>query len=196
MKKLRLFTLAALLLSMVVLNNSCYGPFNLTVKLHSWNSTIGSKWANTAVFFAFVIIPVYEVSAIVDALVFNSIEFWGGNNPVSMNEDDKDVKIVRSGDEEFRITTTKNKILLEQMNGKQAGDISEIIFTPEDNSCYLKHNGELTKLVEYIPSEDGRDIVNLFMPDGSIVAMDAEERNYDAIQTALNPVSHLLTNTD
>ena len=52
MKKLRLITLVSFLLVAGVVNNSCYGPFKLTSKLHSWNSTVGSKWANTAVFFA------------------------------------------------------------------------------------------------------------------------------------------------
>ena len=38
---------------------------------------------NELIFFAFWIVPVYEVTIFFDAILFNSIEFWGGNNPVA-----------------------------------------------------------------------------------------------------------------
>jgi len=60
----------------------CYGPFSLTRKLHRWNGEIGEKWVNEGVFVAMVIFPVYGLSALADALVFNSVEFWTGKNPV------------------------------------------------------------------------------------------------------------------
>lgn len=62
---------------------SCIGSFNLTNKLLSWNRSIGSKFVNELVFFAFWVLPVYEVSALADVLVLNSIEFWSGSNPVA-----------------------------------------------------------------------------------------------------------------
>ena len=34
-------------------------------------------------FIAFWIVPVYEISALADVLVINSIEFWSGSNPVA-----------------------------------------------------------------------------------------------------------------
>ena len=37
-----------------------------------------SKFVNELVFFAFWILPVYEVSGLADLLVLNSIEFWSG----------------------------------------------------------------------------------------------------------------------
>ena len=62
---------------------SCIGSFSLTNKLLSWNNTIGNKFVNELVFFAFWVIPVYEVSCLADVLVLNSIEFWSGDNPVA-----------------------------------------------------------------------------------------------------------------
>lgn len=61
---------------------SCIGSFGLTNKVLSWNNQVGSKFVNELVFFAFWILPVYEVTSIADLLVLNSIEFWSGNNPV------------------------------------------------------------------------------------------------------------------
>ena len=40
---------------------SCIGSFSLTNKLLSWNNTIGNKFVNELVFFAFWVIPVYEI---------------------------------------------------------------------------------------------------------------------------------------
>ena len=61
----------------------CYGPFNLTRRLHQWNGQVGGRWANEVVFLVFAWLPVYSLSTLGDVLIFNSIEFWTGNNPVS-----------------------------------------------------------------------------------------------------------------
>lgn len=65
------------------MTSSCIGKFALTNKLLTWNKGVGSKFVNELVFFAFWILPVYEVSALADLLVLNSIEFWSGNNPIA-----------------------------------------------------------------------------------------------------------------
>lgn len=81
MKK-KTFTVAILLSAMAMLPmQSCIGSFSLTHKVLSWNNQVGSKFVNELVFFAFWILPVYEVTSIADLLVLNSIEFWSGNNP-------------------------------------------------------------------------------------------------------------------
>lgn len=61
---------------------SCIGSFALTNKVLSWNRQVSSKFVNELVFFAFWVIPVYEVTSLADLVVLNSIEFWSGNNPV------------------------------------------------------------------------------------------------------------------
>jgi hypothetical protein len=196
MKKIRLISLAAMLLGTSIFCNSCFGPFNLTVKLHSWNSTLGSKWANTAVFFAFIILPVYEACTFLDAFIFNAIEFWGGDNPVSMEEGEQEIKMVRSGKKEYRITASQNRFLIEQVEGPQAGESAEIVFMPEEQSCYLNYRGKSTKIVEYIEAGNGEDQVNLFLPDGSMVAMDAGEKDPEAIIKALRYEANYLTFSD
>lgn len=61
---------------------SCIGSFGLTNRVLSWNNQVGSKFLNELVFFAFWVLPVYEVTGIADLLILNSIEFWSGSNPV------------------------------------------------------------------------------------------------------------------
>ena len=83
MKKTRLTVAIVCALMGSMMLPSCIGSFTLTNKLLSWNNQVGSKFVNELVFFAFWILPVYEVSALADVLVLNSIEFWSGSNPVA-----------------------------------------------------------------------------------------------------------------
>ena len=66
-----------------ILFSSCIGKFALTNKVLTWNNQVGSKFVNELVFFAFWILPVYEVTSLADLLVINSIEFWSGTNPLT-----------------------------------------------------------------------------------------------------------------
>ena len=83
MKKKYLSVALVIALCGSMLTTSCFGSFSLTNKLLSWNNQVGDKFVNELVFIAFWILPVYEVSALADVLVINSIEFWSGNNPVA-----------------------------------------------------------------------------------------------------------------
>ncbi|MBI3807401.1 MAG: DUF3332 family protein [Nitrospirae bacterium] len=74
--------------SFLTVTTACYGPFNLTRSVYHWNSNIkgssevNEKWMKEFVFFGMIIIPVYMFSALIDAFIFNSIQFWSGSNPV------------------------------------------------------------------------------------------------------------------
>ena len=66
-----------------ILFTGCTGPFALTKNLHKWQTTVSDdQWAQEGVFLACVILPVYGICTLGDALIFNSIEFWGGENPI------------------------------------------------------------------------------------------------------------------
>lgn len=69
--------------ALALLLSGCYGPFRLTSKLYDWNGKVGDKWANELVFLGLNVIPVYGFALLADAIAFNSIEFWGGKNPVA-----------------------------------------------------------------------------------------------------------------
>lgn len=83
MKKTYLPAAVAIMLGSSLLFSSCIGKFALTNKVLTWNNQVGSKFVNELVFFAFWILPVYEVTALADILVINSIEFWSGTNPMT-----------------------------------------------------------------------------------------------------------------
>jgi hypothetical protein len=82
----------AVIASFMSVTSACFGPFNLTRNVYHWNSGIkgsgevNEKWMKEIVFFGMIIIPVYMFSALLDAFIFNSIQFWTGDNPVKVSE--------------------------------------------------------------------------------------------------------------
>ncbi len=57
---------------------SCYGNFPLTKALYRTNGNIENTVLRQVTFWVFAILPVYDIAIIGDALVFNLIEFWFG----------------------------------------------------------------------------------------------------------------------
>ena len=66
---------------------ACFGNFNLTRKVYKFNDTISQdKWIEWLAFVVLVVVPVYGIGILVDAVLANSIEFWTGQNPIAMGE--------------------------------------------------------------------------------------------------------------
>ena len=82
MSNTRRLTVFAIAISLVA--GGCYGPFNFTRRLHAWNDRVGgsSRWQEEFIFLLLTWAPVYGLAVTADALLFNSLEFWTGTNPV------------------------------------------------------------------------------------------------------------------
>ncbi len=84
MKKAMFLTMAALTLAGAT--TGCIGKNNafcLFNGLAKWNRTASdNEWVNELIFFGLNFIPVYGLFLFADVLVFNSIDFWTGDNPV------------------------------------------------------------------------------------------------------------------
>jgi hypothetical protein len=65
------------------LSAGCFGKFQLTRKVYDMNKSIDDKYVRSAATWVFVIVPIYEVAALLDLIVFNVIEFWTGENPAA-----------------------------------------------------------------------------------------------------------------
>jgi hypothetical protein len=63
--------------------SGCFGKFALTRAIWDFNKNVSpNKFIQWLVFLVLVVVPVYGIGTLVDALVINSIEFWTGSNPV------------------------------------------------------------------------------------------------------------------
>ena len=109
MKKAFTRVLACVLCASMLALSSCVGSFSLSNRLLGWNQHISNKFVNELVFFAFWVLPVYEVCCLADVLVLNSIEFWSGSNPLAQGEkyiDGKDGKyLVKADDNGYDIVS-------------------------------------------------------------------------------------------
>jgi len=83
MRKILLSLLAACIFAGTT--TGCWGSFKLTKKAYDFNNSFGSKWISWIVF----ILVGHIVSGItltVDALIFNTLEFWTGSNPLAQGD--------------------------------------------------------------------------------------------------------------
>ncbi len=78
---LRIVVCFALLVALPLAMTGCFGSFAGAKKVHTWNTDIhDSKWVQEAVFIPAIV--GYTLFGVADTIVFNSIEFWTGNNPM------------------------------------------------------------------------------------------------------------------
>lgn len=99
--------LVCAVLAASILCSSCIGSFPTFNKLAEWNRGISnSKFVNELIFICFHIIPVYEVAYLADGLIFNTIEFWGGDSgSVAKVGDTRHMK--GSNGDMYAVTVTK-----------------------------------------------------------------------------------------
>lgn len=79
----------ASILLLCFVSTGCTGSFNLTKKVYNFHRSQSDKWTDELMFLVCVLVPVYGISTFADAIVFNSIEFWTGDNPVDVAKDIK-----------------------------------------------------------------------------------------------------------
>mgnify|MGYP001521307171 CR=1 FL=1 len=174
MKKKSLTLLLATTVASSILFSSCIGSFGLTNKLLTWNRSIDSKFVNELVFIAFWIVPVYEISALADVLVINSIEFWSGSNPVA------DVGNVKTIDGKDGVYTVETKV-----DGYHIQKV-DLVFNEADQSWNVEANGESTKLLKF----NGDDEVVMYLPDGKEMNVELNQAGVLAFQQVADGYSY------
>lgn len=140
--------LACGLLSTTILFTSCIGSFSAFNGLRDWNESVtDSKIGNELIFIALWVLPVYGIATLADLVVFNSIEFWGGTNPVAMNEGDSETKTIVSKGNTYKVTATKNRFHVAIVDGRRKGETTDLVYVAGDKSWNVeKEDGELLKL--------------------------------------------------
>ena len=157
-----------------MLFTSCIGSFQLTNNLLNWNKNIDNKFVNELVFVAFLILPVYEVSALADILVINSIEFWSGSNPITKGS----YSMTGSDGIEYNIKVDKKgyTIVNKFDNTKVRLDFEPI----KKEWSYTAKDGERVVFMTFIDDTH----VSLPMPDGSNKIVETTQEGVFAYQEA------------
>lgn len=169
MKKTTSVAIAATLIASLSMS-SCIGSFGLTNKLLAWNRHISNKFVNELVFFAFWIVPVYEVSALADLLVLNTIEFWSGSSPVAKGKtmiDGKDGKYLVDCDGKGYTITSLND-----------GSKTRLNFHEDENMWTVVAGGQEMPLLVFVDDTH----VKLPAPDGGMTTIELTEEGLYAYQ--------------
>lgn len=170
----RFFVILFLSAGLMIQASGCYGSFNLTKKLYTWNGTVGNKFANTAVMWVLFIIPAYEIVSLGDLVVFNVIEFWSGKNPIAMNNGETETQYVSENGTVYKITATKNRFEITVMTGEDEVKKANLYFNEEDRGWYISEGNELgLKIAEY--DNASPDKLKLINPDNSTFTVNLNE---------------------
>lgn len=166
MLKLKKSILFLVLLSFGFTATNCYGPFRLSKKLYDWNGNVGDKYIDSFVFIALLVTQVYTITIFADGIIFNSIEFWNGTNPITMNEDQKETKLVTDAGKTYQITASKNQFEVVQLVGPNKGETAVFAFNPSSKVWSLTSGSTSIDLVKVV--ENGtQTIVEAYTPTGT-----------------------------
>lgn len=172
MKKISISVATILLLASTMTLNSCIGSFTLTKKVLGWNHQVGSKFLNEVVFFAFWILPVYEVTSLADLLVLNSIEFWSGTNPMSAL-----TKVVDTDHGRYMIDCDGKGYTV---TCQATGQSMRLDFIEDSQTWELDYKGEKYPLMTFIDDTH----VSVPYPGGEMKVIELNESGVMAYQEA------------
>ena len=188
---LRRMVSGVVVISLMTAGSGCFGPFNLTKNVYHWNSGIkgsgevNEKWMKEIVFFGMIVIPVYMFSALLDAFVFNAIQFWSGTNPVKVTQGPDGLpQEVRAGEITLRFSWSADAHRA-TLGYRRNGELIKTVTVAAEGNAYRvidEHTGALyvlepqigginivdhdCRLIDRVPSE--RVHFPLPMPDLSL----------------------------
>ena len=124
----------------------CFGSFELAQKLHNWNSSVSEKkFVNELVFLGLWILPVYEFAVLGDLLIFNTIEFWGGEDPLAMEPGETVTEEVEYAGTTYTVTKSLNHIAITNETTAMTSDFQ---YFEENDSWYLMNGADKAQLVK------------------------------------------------
>lgn len=153
---------------------SCIGSFALTNKLLGWNKQVGNKFINELVFFCFWIIPVYEVTALADVLVLNSIEFWSGSNPVAVGR-----SVIEGADGRYLVDCDGKGYTITSEND---GSVVRLDFDSADQSWSVSAND--CEPVKFMTIVDDTH-VNMLTPAGTMESVELSDEGMMAYRRSV-----------
>lgn len=158
----------AVVMSASILLSSCMGSFSLTNKMYDINKSVGSKWVNELVFAACCVLPVYEITLFVDAVVLNSIEFWTGKKALANNGEKKVVKNAEG--KAVEITAMENGY-----NLTDGAASMNLVFDEETQVWSAEFNNQSTQLIKMIDNSNAE----LFLLNGETLPVTLDEAGVD-----------------
>jgi hypothetical protein len=144
----------------------CFGNFAATRKVYEFNETFGDKWMNQIMFWVLNIVPVYNVATFADVVLFNTIEFWTGSNPIAMAPGEEVIKYAQENGKNLKITMRQNQIQVEDMDNPAEELL--LSYKPLEKSWYFHSEEGLVKIATL-----SADKADFYHPNGKVLTMNA-----------------------
>lgn len=129
----------------------CTGSFHVTRLVYNMHRDQTYKWVDEAIFVGCVVFPVYGMATIADALIFNTVEFWSGRNPVALPQKGEETAC--------RIVDDRENVVLSYDTGKDVVRIHSLEGSHPDLMLKRSADGVLvcdaSGSVLYSASRDG-----------------------------------------
>lgn len=182
-----------LILSIGFVSTGCFGEFQLTRKLYSWNDSVtDNKFVKTLLFYGMAIIPVYAAGGFLDVVVFNLIEFWGGSNPLAMNEGEVEERHFAYNGEEYNMIVTKNQFTVIPLTGEKAGELQVLRFDPEIHTWHYEDAQNCIAVLGF--EGDNFDVLKINSPDGNTALFQLNsDASVENIADMYTPLSNSFT---
>ena len=136
----RVWVVAVLLVALMpVTLTGCFGRFPLTHRIYDLNQDVSNnKFVQTLVFWLFVIVPVYEIGILADAVIFNLVEYWTGDRLISsgpMEDAFGNIVTLEPSEDgnELLMTMTRDGVIVAQDRYVKVSDSLFEIRDAEDN---------------------------------------------------------------
>jgi len=152
-----------LIAAMGISFSGCYGSFSLTKKVYKWNGTMDDDIVTNVVFWALVILPVYEGCMFIDAVVLNTIEHWTGDNPLAFESTEDVIKTIETQNGLYTVTVGNQRIKIDEIVNEAIANTLIFELNEIEQSWSIIENGHTSDIAQI-----DNDVLKLYLPDGEI----------------------------
>lgn len=172
--KIKSLKVAALMMAGTLMASSCIGSYSLFNKFASWNcNATNSKFLNAII--GVVLLPVYGITSLADALLFNTIEFWTGDNPIASNVG-KTQQVMGQDGRYYAVKTLKDGYEIT----KPDGEMLKFIHDQKNDSWSQVQNGEVREIFRF--NQDGT--IRVTLPQGNQMDVTLDEAGLHQVRMA------------
>jgi hypothetical protein len=184
MKTIRKSVTMLALGSLLIAQTGCFGEFALTRKAYNWHDGVSNNKFVKSLLLWIPMAFAYTITAFIDAVILNLIEFWSGSNPVSMNESDYEMQMATIKGIDYKIEATKDTFTTTQLNGDEAGEVRVMKFDRNDMTWKYSDSKVCEQPVLGFLDEQG-DELRLYTDFGTIDMAAADLKNEQVLMAKL-----------
>jgi hypothetical protein len=157
LRRIRNAVLVGVVACFCVAAAGCFGRFPLTSAVYGFNQRASSnRVVQSLVMIALIVIPVYEVSMLVDALVLNVVDFLGGGSSHAANS----TRTLADGSTVELHRIDANTVHVRRVDAQGREQSFEVALAGPNAGTLRGANGRVLGTVEQLP--DGRLIETRF----------------------------------